>query len=137
MLGTKGVLFFPSLLEGTLFIHNLFSLCLVLGVLHLDEPIQVLTICLLFQAGVLLTRLFSVCHLGLKVGKDSSLLIVFFVVHLLNDVNGFLRTKMWLFVLIIFVLLSAASFLILRNLSKNVFLMLLVGLLLELTLSDG
>jgi hypothetical protein len=55
MLCAEGVLFLPSLLEGTLFIHNLFSLCMVLGILHLDEPVQVLTIGLLFEAGILIT----------------------------------------------------------------------------------
>lgn len=136
MLCAEGVLFLPSLLKGTLFIHNLFSLCLVLGVLHLDEPVQVLTIGLLFEAGVLFTRLFSVCHLGLKVGQDSSLLVHFFIVHLFNYVNGFLGSEMGFFVFNIFITLSAASFLILRNLSKNVFLILFVGLQLELALRN-
>jgi hypothetical protein len=137
MLSAEGVLFFPSLLESTLFIHNLFSLCLVLGVLHLDEPIQVFTVCLLFKAGVLVARLFSVRHLGLEVGKDGSLFIYFFHVHLLDDVNGFFRAKVRFFVFDVFIVLLTASFLILSHLSENVFLILLVCLQLELTLRHG
>jgi hypothetical protein len=77
-----------------------------------------------------------VSDLGLKVGQDSSLLIDFFDVHLFNYVNGFLGSEMRFFVFNIFITLSAASFLILRNLSKNVFLILLVGLQLELALRN-
>lgn len=128
---------FPSLLESTFFIHNLFSLCLVLGVLHLDEPIQVLAIGLLFEAGVCVARLFSVSHLGLQINQVCSLLLLFFLVHLLDDVDGLLRAEVRLLVLAIFGFLHAASVLVLLHLSENIFLILLVGLQLEVALRHG
>jgi hypothetical protein len=51
---------------------------LVLGVLHLDEPMQVLPICLLLKAGIFLARLFSVGHLGVEVVENGPLLVMFF-----------------------------------------------------------
>lgn len=73
-------------------------------------------------------------HLRLQIGQHSLLLILFFLVHLFNYVNGLFGAKVRLFVFNIFVTLSAASFLILGDLSENIFLILLVRLQLELPL---
>jgi len=130
---THGSLLFPSLLELPLVIHNLFSLCLHLGVLFGHETVEVLPIALLFSRIVGVLLLLAMLYLRLQVVFHCVRLKPALVSEILDHVVTLLGTEVGLLVGDLFLAHLPPRLPVCFHLGQDVLLVSLVRLKLEPT----